>query len=59
MDALDIVIGIAADFELELGVALRPITSDLVRHDAGIFLADGAIELDVVLLGTAEERIDR
>ena len=59
LDAGDVVVGVAADLELELGVALGAVAGDLLGHHGGVFLADGAVERDVVLLGAAEELVDR
>ena len=55
VDAGNIGIGVAAYLELELGIALGPIASDLARHLGRALLADRAVEQEIVAVATAEQ----
>ena len=44
VDARDVGLGLAADLELELAVALGPVAGDLGRHRSGRLLGDRTVE---------------
>jgi hypothetical protein len=58
LDAGDIHIGIAADFELEAAIAFRAVARDFRRHLLGGFLRDGAVKGNVLAITTAEQFAD-
>ena len=49
MDALDIVVRITTDLELEFGIALGCITFNFPRHFPGTFLTDCPVKCDIIL----------
>ena len=57
-DTQDVLVGIAADLQLEFRVAFLAITVDLLRHDLGRLLRDRPIELEVPLLPAPEQPPD-
>ena len=58
-DALDVNVGIAADFELESRVTLGAVPGDPLRHGVGRFLRDRAVQADAFAEPPAQERADR
>ena len=59
VNALDIGIRIAADFELKLGVALGAIVRHLFRHGLGALLRNRAVQRKRLAVAAAEQRGDR